>query len=101
MTQHTAEELEREAAEERARVDETIDAIQRKLTPGQLLDEVMHHSQGAGADFVSNLSRTLSTNPIPAAMIAVGLVWLMAAYPRGEARAAEQRPAGDGPPFES
>ena len=101
MAQRTAKDLEQEVVEERARVDETLDAIQRKLTPGQLVDEVLHHTRDAGGDFVSNLSRTLGSNPIPAAMIAVGLVWLMAAYPRPEAAPAEPKRPGDTAPPQS
>jgi len=71
--------LQREVTEERARVDATLDEIQRRLTPGQLVDEVLHHGRGAGTDFVANLGRTVSANPIPAALVGVGLLWLLLA----------------------
>jgi hypothetical protein len=83
-----AAELEREVAAERTRVEETIDAIQRRLTPGQLVDEVLHHTQRTGSDFASNLGKTISANPIPAALLGIGLVWLLLA----------QRPPAAAPP---
>jgi hypothetical protein len=52
--------------------------IRRRLTPGQL-DEVLHHGRGAGTDFVANLGRTVSANPIPAVLVGVGLLWLLLA----------------------
>jgi len=95
--------LEREVAEERVRVDATLEEIQRRLTPGQLMDEVLRHGRGTGTDFVSNLGRTLSANPIPTALLGVGLLWLLLAPkalpdqppPTGSgADEAEQHPGG-------
>lgn len=83
--QSPAEELERVVAEERTRVDETLKEIQRRLTPGQLIDEVLRQGRGVGNDVVGNLGRTLSDNPVPAALIGVGLLWLLLA-PRPAAR---------------
>ena len=77
MLNHQPEDLERDVAEERARVDAALDEVQRRLTPGQLIDEVLHHGRGAGTDFVANLGRTLAANPIPTALVGVGLMWLL------------------------
>jgi hypothetical protein len=71
--------LEREVVEERARLNATLDEIQNRLTPGQLVDEVLRHGRGAGSDFVANLGRTLTANPVPAALVGVGLLWLLLA----------------------
>jgi hypothetical protein len=79
MPSNRTEDLERNVAEERARVDATLDEVQRRLTPGQLIDEVLHHGRGAGTDFAANLGRTLAANPIPTALVGVGLMWLLLA----------------------
>lgn len=71
--------LEREVAEERARVNATLDEIQNRLTPGQLVDEVLRHGRGVGNDFVANLGRTLAANPVPTALVGVGVLWLLLA----------------------
>lgn len=77
MTTDRPEDLERQVADERARVDATLDELQRRLTPGQMVDEVLRHGRGAGTDFVANLGRTLAANPIPTALVGVGLLWLL------------------------
>ena len=77
MTTDRPEDLERKIAEERARVGATLDELQRRLTPGQMVDEVLRHGRGAGTDFIANLSRTLAANPLPAALVGVGLLWLL------------------------
>ena len=79
MPDSQTEDLKRDVAEERARVDATLDEVQRRLTPGQLIDEVLHHGRGAGSDFMANLGRSLAANPIPAALVGVGLMWLLLA----------------------
>lgn len=70
-------ELERDVADRRERIDDTLRQIQSRLTPGQMVDEILHHGRGAGTDFVANLGRTLSGNPIPTALVGVGLLWLL------------------------
>ena len=92
-----AADLEQEVHAERARVDATLDELQRRLTPGQLVDEVLRHGRGAGTDFVSNLGRTLSANPIPTALVGVGLLWLLLAPHAGHEASAEASPAPSAP----
>jgi hypothetical protein len=79
MTPDEPRILERALKEERARVDATLEEIQRRLTPGQLVDEVLRHGRGAGSDLAANLGRTLAANPIPTALVGVGLLWLLLA----------------------
>lgn len=71
-----SEEIEGEIEHTRSEMRETLDAIQRRLTPGQMMDEVMtYFRQGPGA-FASNLGRTVRDNPIPVALVGAGLAWL-------------------------
>lgn len=77
--QPTAADLEREVAEERTRVEETIGAIQRRLTPGQLVDEITAYAQETGTGFAADLGKTIRENPIPAALVGVGLLWFILA----------------------
>jgi len=79
MTRHHDDTLERDLADEQAKVAQTIDEIQHRLSPGQLIDEVMRHGRGTGSGVVANLGRTLSANPVPTALIGVGLLWLLLA----------------------
>ncbi|TPE51669.1 DUF3618 domain-containing protein [Amaricoccus solimangrovi] len=70
--------LEREVNRERERVAETIDALQRKVSPGNMLDQVVKVVSENGGDLGRNLGRSLRDNPLPALLTGVGLVWLMA-----------------------
>jgi hypothetical protein len=72
-------QIEREIAEDRRRIEERIDAIQAKLSPGQLVDEMLAYARNhGGAEFASNLKTSAVNNPLPVALIGIGLAWLMA-----------------------
>jgi hypothetical protein len=72
-------QIEREIEQDRRRIEERIGAIQEKLSPGQLIDEMLAYAKGhGGAEFASNLKNSAVSNPLPVALISVGLAWLMA-----------------------
>jgi len=71
-------ELQREIEMQRSRVENTIDEIQAKLSPGQLVDELLAYTKGGGGEFVSTLQRQVTSNPLPVALLGVSLAWLMA-----------------------
>ena len=74
--------LEREINETRAEMDRTLDALERKLSPGQLLDQAMGFAREHGGDFASNLGQSVKENPMPALLTAVGVAWMLASSNR-------------------
>ena len=70
-------ELEREVAEQRNRVENRLGEIRDRLSPGQLLDEALSYSKQGGAEFAGNLGKQISANPLPAALVGIGLAWLI------------------------
>jgi hypothetical protein len=72
-------EIEREIAEDRRRIEDRIDAIQQRMSPGQLVDEVLTYAKSTGGgEYVANLGGALKSNPIPLALMGISLAWLMA-----------------------
>ena len=84
-------DLEREVAVQRDRVASTIDEIQDRLSPGQLIDELLSYTKHGGKHFGANLASSVTANPIPAALLGVSLVWLMSG----------NKPGTSGPTFTS
>lgn len=78
--------LEREIDQTRARMDQTLGALERKLTPGQIVDEAMGLFREHGGDFAVNLGSSIKENPVPAMLAAVGIGWLMFGPKRSSAR---------------
>jgi len=72
------DEIEGDIARTRAEVSSTIDAIQRKLSPGELMDQALQIARHSGArEFGQNFGRSIRDNPIPVALVGIGLAWLM------------------------
>lgn len=79
-----ADELERDISQTRAELSGTIDAIQSRLTPGQLMDQAISYARSSlPAEFGSNLAESVRNNPIPIALIGIGVAWAALAGRRG------------------
>jgi ElaB/YqjD/DUF883 family membrane-anchored ribosome-binding protein len=74
---NSSAELEREVEAQRAQVESTIGEIKERLTPGQLVDEMLSYTKHGGAHFAANLGNTVTANPLPVALIGIGIAWLM------------------------
>lgn len=75
--------IERDLARTRSRLDATLDELQQKLSPGELMDQaVTYLKEGGGMEFGHNLGRSVRDNPIPVALIGIGLGWLVVANSR-------------------
>lgn len=63
----------------RGEMDRTLTAIEQRLTPGQLVDQGIDYMRNSGAnEFVHNLGGAAKNNPLPVALVGIGLTWLMA-----------------------
>jgi uncharacterized protein DUF3618 len=74
----SASEIEREVEATRASVEETVEALKEKMTLGQMVDEAAGYFRtGGGPQIFSNLGHQVRENPLPLALVGLGLVWLM------------------------
>jgi ElaB/YqjD/DUF883 family membrane-anchored ribosome-binding protein len=88
------EEIEAEIARTRGDMDATLTAIEQRLTPGQLVDQGIDYLRNSGAnEFVHNLGGSVKNNPLPVALMGIGIAWLMATGNR--------KPSYASPPAES
>src|SRR3569833_806481 len=86
------EEIENDIERTRAEVSSTIDAIQSRLTPGQMMDQAFAYARTSlPADFGANLGNTVRDNPVPVALIGVGIGWLMMLGQNSDGRARARR----------
>jgi len=76
------EALEREIDRTRAQMDQTLGALERKLSPGKLVDEALGLFREHGGDFAANLGNSIKQNPVPVMLAAVGIGWMMFASNR-------------------
>ena len=69
--------LEREINQTRNEMNQTLDALERKLSPGQLLDQCLNVFGKHGGDLAQNFGNSVKQNPVPVALTAIGIMWMM------------------------
>lgn len=75
--------IEHDLMRTRARLDATIGELQQKLSPGELMDQAMtYFKESGGMELGQKFGQSVRDNPIPVAMIGVGLGWLVVAGSR-------------------
>lgn len=73
-------QLARETEQTRAELEGTLDELRARITPGQIVDQLMERARdGRGGEFVRNFGQQIAANPIPVAVMGIGLAWLMMA----------------------
>ena len=71
--------IEQDLARTRARMDSRLDELQDHLSPKQMLNDAFAYFRGGdGADFTQDLVSRARANPLPVALVGVGIAWLMA-----------------------
>lgn len=76
------QQLEREIDATRARMERTLDILERRISPSAMLDEVLGMARRNGGDFARNLTTQVKNKPLPTLLTGIGLVWLMTASDR-------------------
>ncbi|WP_386082393.1 DUF3618 domain-containing protein [Vreelandella sp. F11] len=76
--QRNAEEIEKDINQSRERLDSTLNEIEERFSPQQLLNTSYDYLRHGGAnEFVANLGTTIKQNPLPFLVTTAGLGWMM------------------------
>lgn len=84
MSGRTSDDIRREIERKRGEMDRTVDALERKLSPGQLLDHALWMVRGSesGSERARAVGDTVAgfakDHPIPVALMSAGAAWLAA-----------------------
>jgi hypothetical protein len=93
-----SERLERTADQIRADLDRTLDALERKLSPSQLLDRSLQYLRDHGGDMTRSVGEVVRQNPVPVALAVAGIGWLIASSLRSRS-ASHDDEFGDESPY--
>lgn len=86
-SEKSSAEIQREIEADRQRIGDRIDAIQERMSPGQLMDEAIAYAKNSGSgEYLSNLGQAMKTNPLPVALMGISLAWLIADRAKHEGR---------------
>jgi hypothetical protein len=72
------EQLEQAADRIREDLDRTLSALERKLSPSQLLDRSLAYLREHGGDLTRTVGETVRRNPLPILLTVAGVGWLVA-----------------------
>ena len=89
-------QLEARSESERNAVENTVGELRRRLSPGQLVDELLAYTNEGGGEFISNLGRQATNNPLPVTLIGAGLAWFL--FSKGSSNVPPQRATAYGSP---
>lgn len=75
----SSSEIEREVELTRASMSETLGELRERMSPGQVMDQIMDYARGrGGVEVVGTLGRAMRDNPLPVLLIGAGVAWLAA-----------------------
>lgn len=74
----TARHYEREAEATRHRLADTLNELHDRLTPGDILNEMLTYGRGGGGTFLRAFTTAARQNPIPALLIGAGCAMFVA-----------------------
>lgn len=78
MTEQSLSQLEQDAERVRAKLADTTEHLKKKMSPGQLIDEVVNYfKDGDTSQTIGILKHQIRDNPMALAVIGSGLAWLM------------------------
>jgi hypothetical protein len=75
MTEET-DRIEAQINRSRHALNDTIEQLGGKLSPGQILDEALGLAQGQAGKFTANLGRQMRENPLPVLLVGAGVAML-------------------------
>ena len=69
--------MEQEINYTRERIGRTVEELEQRLSPGQLVDQALGFARDHGGEFASNLAGSVRRNPLPMLVTGIGLMWLL------------------------
>lgn len=73
----TSEQIERDIEQERARMSDTINDLQKKFSVDTIMSDVGAMFRNQGGEIGRAVSATVGRNPAAVALVGVGLAWLL------------------------
>jgi hypothetical protein len=73
----TSADVEREVEATRSHLDATVEALKDKMNPSEIIDEAKDALGGAGQKLLAKVMEQARENPLPLAVTAAGLVWML------------------------
>ena len=73
----TPDAIQRDIQRTREGLGRKLDSLQERLGPGEMAGEALDYVKSTGAQLGSGVARTVRENPVPVALIGLGVGWLL------------------------
>ncbi len=70
-------QMEQEINHTRERIGRTVEALEERLSPGQLMDQALGFARDHGGDFATGVASSVRRNPLPVIVTGLGILWLL------------------------
>jgi len=95
-TDRSSEQIQADIQRTRNDLDRTLTLLERRLEPRRLLDQGVDYLRDNGArEYLSNLGQAAKEQPLPLALVGVGLAWMMMTNGRSRGSVTDARAFGD------
>lgn len=91
----TSQQIQADINRTRAELDETVDELQDRLDPQVIVRQAFDVVRTSASGVIDSVVQIVKANPIPTALICVGLVWLIAKQASGGSRSSVLRDMAD------
>ena len=92
----SSEQIQADIQRTRSDLDRTLTLLERRLEPRRLLDQGVDYLRDNGArEYLSNLGKAAKEQPLPLALVGVGLAWMMMTNGRSGSSVTDGRALGD------
>jgi ElaB/YqjD/DUF883 family membrane-anchored ribosome-binding protein len=88
-----AAELEREGDAIRADMGRTLNELERKFSPEQMMERSMSFLRENGSNLVEEIGTTVRNHPLPVLLTAAGLIWLTGSITQSRWKRSASAPA--------
>ena len=83
-------DLERDSDEIRADMDRTLEALERKFSPREVVQRSVGYVREHGAEVAQEIGETVRRNPVPVVLTVAGIAWLTAAVMQDRSAQSEE-----------
>lgn len=70
-------QLEREVEEQRRQMSATMQALEDRFSSREIYKQASRYLRDHGRDYAESFSNSIKANPLPVALTAIGLLWMM------------------------
>lgn len=87
-------QLEREVQQQRRELNDTMRALEDRFSSREIYNQASNYLRDHGREYAESFSNSIKANPLPVALTAIGLMWMMMGQRQPSSPSYRTRPSG-------